>query len=121
MSKGINRVVQYFDLQSQARGRALAQEAGQDLKVLPQYVSLVLGIIVQPFFDQFRHHQNWDIDLHKLAGWTLFSVITGVVIFPSVYRKSFNAGQPKFVQFCAIFTTGLGWEALLSTTKAVAQ
>ena len=50
----LNKLVKYFDLQADRRGRAIltGKSPGDhpNLSVYPQYVSLVLGITLQPYF-----------------------------------------------------------------------
>jgi hypothetical protein len=121
----LNKIIEYFDLQSRARGRAKlegrkADGGGDSLTVYPQYFALVGGIIAQPYFEQYQQTKSWALDLGAAGGWIAFAVIVGLLVFPSVYRRSFDAGQPKFVQFCAIFASGMGWKTLLDTAKGVA-
>ena len=122
----INRIIRYFDLQASSRGDAKFQgrDAGSpraDLTVFPQYVALVLGILVQPYFEKYRATGSWAFSQSAAIGWLVFAAITGLVVFPSVYRRAFDAGQPKFVQFCDIFAGGMGWKALLDTAVKVGQ
>lgn len=110
----------YFDLQSQergARGQGFA-DPGKKLLVIPQYLALVLGIGVQPFLAAYQATGKWS--LLGLWGWVVFAVIVGLIIFPSVYKNSFDTSKPIFVQFCMIFAAGMGWESLLSTAGTVA-
>lgn len=84
--------------------------------VLPQYVALALGILVQPPFEHFRNTNPHQWDLSSITwGWVVFAIFVGTVIFPAVYKAAFDPTKPIFVQLCAIFTSGLGWQALLQT------
>jgi hypothetical protein len=103
MSNPLNAVINYFDLQAKWRGTPAAQGGGQDLSVMPQYAALVLGVLVQPFFEHFRTTGEWNVNMASLLKWGAFALLVGLIIFPSVYRKAFDPGQPKFVQFCVIF------------------
>lgn len=114
MADLLNPIVRYFDLQSERRGVARGYAADGNLTVFPQYVALVLGIAVQPYLAQFQTTGEWSWDVQNWLSWLLFAGITGLIIFPGVYRKAFDADQPKFVQFCAIFATGIGWKSLLT-------
>lgn len=88
--------------------------------MLPQYVALVFGVLVQPFLENFRTTGEWNADWTSLLKWGVFALLVGLIIFPSVYRKAFDPGQPKLVQFCIIFVAGIGWQALFATvTKMV--
>jgi len=107
----MNRVANYFNI-AKAEPQA-APTKKQGLPVLVQYVALLLGIVVQPFFARFQETGSWSLEL--TWGWILFAVIVGLVVFPAVYRRSFGADKPAFVQFCVTFAGGMGWESLLST------
>lgn len=120
MAGTLNKVIGYFDLQSHQRGKAVAQGApaegsGATLHVFPQYIALVLGIFIQPYFDQYRATNQWNVDWSHAVGWAVFSALVALFIFPTVYRKSFDAGQPIFVQFCVIFVAGIGWKTVFTT------
>jgi hypothetical protein len=115
MAITINRVIQYFDLQSNQRGVARGFGESQNLRVFPQYLALVLGIAVQPSLAQFQATQKWAIDPGQWTSWVGFALVTGLLIFPAVYKRAFDPGQPRFLQFCAIFSTGVGWKSLLTT------
>ena len=118
MLNGINKIIGYFDLQSAKRGVARVQDAaGGSLRVIPQYAALVLGILVQPYLENFRTTGRWLSLSSDLLSWGLFSLIAGLVVFPGVYRKSFDVDQPKFVQFCIIFVAGIGWKTLFATAS----
>lgn len=110
----INQLIGYFDLQSDRRGLQPEQQAeGRRFPVVPQYVALVLGIVVQPFLAAFQKTGMWS--LHGLLPWAIFSTIAGLIIFPAVYKKSFDPDGNLFVQLCTIFASGLGWQSLLQT------
>jgi hypothetical protein len=59
---------------------------------LPQYLALILGIFVQPYFDQFRETHKWTLpSLGEGTGWFAFAVIAGLIAFPAsagVYTSS---------------------------------
>lgn len=122
----MNELISYFDLQSKSRGQARLQgrdqkEGSSNLTVFPQYAALVLGVLIQPYFEKYRSTGSWALSQDAALGWLAFAVIAGLIIFPSVYRRSFDAGQPRFVQFCVIFSGGMGWKALLDTALKVGQ
>jgi membrane protein YdbS with pleckstrin-like domain len=106
----VGRFVNYFNLASVPPD---ARKAMPVKGVLLQYLILVLGIVVQPFFAAFRAQGAWVFT--GQWGWIVFAAVVGVVVFPAVYRNSFNPQKPLFVQLCAIFTAGMGWESLLGT------
>ncbi len=110
----MNGIIRYFDLQSARRGVAAGYAARVPLSVFPQYLALVLGITVQPFLAQFQITHKWSLDYGEWASWFAFALITGLLVFPAVYKKAFDPDKPYFVQFCAIFTAGVGWKSLLT-------
>ncbi len=83
-----------------------------------QYLALVLGIAIQPFFAGYQNTSVWAIE--GLWGRLLFSVIAGVIIFPAVYKNAFDPDKPLIVQLGAIFAAGMGWESLLATALTAA-
>jgi hypothetical protein len=85
---------------------------------LPQYLTLVLGIVVQPFFAAYQQSGQWNFN--GITGRVLFAAIVGLVVFPAVYKRAFDPDKPLFVQLCAIFAVGMGWESLLRTALKVA-
>ena len=111
----MNRFIKYFDLASELRPTA-ALDTAEDERTLhwfPQYIALVLGALIQPFFAAYQKLGHWNFS--GLSGRLLFAVIVGVVIFPAVYKRAFSAEKPIFVQLCAIFTAGMGWQSLVET------
>jgi hypothetical protein len=115
----LNEIIRYFDLQSARRGIATAHSTAT-MRVFQQYCALVLGIAIQPFLAEFQVSHHWNINLTEWLNWFVFALITGLLIFPGVYKKAFDPNQPQFVQFCAIFASGIGWKSLLTTAgKAV--
>jgi hypothetical protein len=116
----MNKLVKYFDLSPRpAPKRAFLQSVG----IFPwflQYLALVLGIIVQPFLTAYQQTGAWHVN--GLVGRIVFALITGLIVFPAVYRRAFDPEKPLFVQFCAVFAAGMGWESLLKTAvKGVGQ
>lgn len=118
----LNSVIRYFDLQSSVRKLAPKShglEAEKPFPVLPQYCALVAGVAVQPFLSAFQKTHEWN--LSGWQGWIVFSVLVGLIIFPAIYKKSFDPGRNLFVQLCAIFASGLGWQSLMQTAATAAK
>jgi hypothetical protein len=110
----MNKLIKYFDLASELRPRrAEAMAEGKTLHWFPQYIALVLGVIVQPFFAAYQQSGQWNFS--GFTGRLLFALIVGIVVFPAVYKRAFDPEKPLFVQLCAIFAVGMGWESLLRT------
>jgi hypothetical protein len=118
----MNSVIRYFDLNQKRRPTSDAEAASDDSKPLPwqlQYLALLLGIIVQPYFAYYQQHGQWV--LTAVPGWIIFSIIVALVCFPGVYKKSFDPGQPMIMQVIPIFTAGLGWQSLFTTVVKTAS
>lgn len=110
----MERIIRYFDLASEQRAKdPTAVSRGKALHWFPQYVFLVVGVIIQPFFAAYQQTGQWNFA--GLQGRVLFALIVGLIVFPAVYKNSFDPGKPLFVQLCAIFAVGMGWESLLRT------
>lgn len=111
----LNSVIQYFDLVSDLRPRgAVGTSRGKKLPpVLPQYIAVVLGILIQPFFSSYQESGDWGFE--GILARLLFALIAGIVILPGVYKNSFDPEKPIFIQLCLLFVAGMGWESLLST------
>lgn len=108
------KIIDYFDL-----SKSITKRTTRDLKnnnsnyVLPQYFALTLGVFVQPFLENYQLHGEWG-DTKSLLGRAIFGLIIGLAIFPSVYKRSWDNSKPIFVQLCAIFSAGLGWQTIFA-------
>jgi hypothetical protein len=113
----MNVITNYFDLASQNRpittfyGGKGARE--KELHVIPQYIALVLGIVIQPVLSTYQSSGVWDII--GVPERIIFGVIVGVIIFPAIYKGTFDPKKPISVQLCSIFALGMGWQTLLSS------
>jgi hypothetical protein len=56
---------------------------------------------------------QWDVS--GIWGWIIASAIIAVMAFPGVYRAAFDATKPLAVQLFVVFTTGTGWQTLMSS------
>ncbi|MEM1366626.1 MAG: hypothetical protein AAGG02_01165 [Cyanobacteria bacterium P01_H01_bin.15] len=111
----MNRIFRYFDLSSEVRAsRPKSKSAEKSLHWFPQYLALLLGIIAQPFIQEYFVNGSWN--LHGLLSWIVASAFVAIMAFPSIYKSSFDPQKPIFVQFCVIFTSGMGWQSLLGAT-----
>jgi hypothetical protein len=109
----LDSIAQYFNLNSGV-GRAKAIGAAPKY-VFPQYLVLVLGVVVQPFLEYYMKNNAWPVDLSPLYGRAVFGIFIGIAIFPGVYKNSWDPSSPMIVQLCSIFTAGLGWQTLFAT------
>jgi hypothetical protein len=92
---------------------------GDQVHWLPQWLALLLGVVVQPYFAHYQQHREWNFD--GFLGWALFALIAAIIAFPSVYRNAFDPKSPIIVQIIPIFTAGLGWQSLLATAAKAAN
>jgi len=116
----LNTVINYFDLQEHYRPGAVAHVAGAKLLVLPQYLFLVLGIIVQPYLANYQTNGTFDFDLAKFWPWVVFSAFIGLMLFPSAYKKLKKSSHINFLDLCAIFSSGVTWQTLFSSGQRAA-
>ncbi len=115
----MNRFTRYFDLTSEWKK---AVDTKGDRTKIPgwllgsgiQYLALVLGIVIQPFFAAYQLTGTWEFQ--GFWGRFLFAAIAGFIVFPAVYKNAFDPTKPLIIQFGAIFAAGMGWESLLATT-----
>jgi hypothetical protein len=102
----------YFDITSRARDLERLP-LGKSPSALPQWLTLFAGVLIQPYFEGFRKAGVWQFS--GFWGWSLFAIITSIIVFPAVYRKTFDPEAPVAVQLGPIFASGLGWQSLMST------
>ncbi len=110
----------YFDILGDAK-RRLSPDGGKHrpLHWLPQWIALFAGVVIQPYLSHYRLAHAWDFS--DIGTWSVFSGIVAIVIFPGVYRRTIEATNPIFLQFCTIFTSGLGWQSLIGTAEVFAK
>jgi hypothetical protein len=117
----INKMVRYFDLQSQRRStipRGLA--SAPPAPVLPQYLAVCAGIIAEPFLRIYIETGEWNFVLGAFFGRVVFGLLIGIILLPAVYKSSFDPSKPVTVQLAALFPMGIGWQAIVSSaTKGV--
>jgi hypothetical protein len=110
----LHGLVRYFDIASDDRVRQQGADGGPapKLYVAPQWIALVLGVLVQPFLATYQKTGHWQFN--GAIAWLPAALLIAIVIFPSVYRNSFDPSKPWIVQIIPLFTAGLGWNALFS-------
>lgn len=113
----MNRFLAYFDIRRRDPNSPIFP-MGPTPSTWVQWSALFVGVLIQPYFEGFRQSRVWHFS--GFWSWTLFALITSVIIFPAVYRKTFDAEAPRIIQIAPIFASGLGWESLIGTVlKAV--
>jgi hypothetical protein len=118
----LNSVIGYLDPYSKlrtTRPEAFAKKKGAPPNPLLQYLAMVAGIAAQPFLAAYRQNGTWD--LNGLGSRLVFALIVGVVIFPQLYKNAFDPTKPWFVQLCADFGLGLGWESAFGAAVKAAE
>jgi hypothetical protein len=102
----------YFDLLAGFAERRIAgSRIPERPPILPQYLALAAGVVSGPFLNQFIQERTFDIE-RAFGSNLLFGLIAALVVFPVVYRNAFDPERPIFVQLCAIFASGIGWQSL---------
>lgn len=122
----INQLIRYFDINSKIKAAgpvAFAKGSVKRLHWFPQYVTLLVGIIIQPFLERYRNSQPHSWDFTGLQGHILFALIVAFIVFPQVYKRVvISAGTPLIIVLAGIFSAALGWQTLFETaTAAVAK
>ena len=117
----MDSVIRYFDLASEIRPKRPREkgEGAPPAHWLPQYLALLLGIVVQPFIQGYMATGTWSA--RGFWGWVLASVIIALMAFPAVYKNSFDPGKPVAVQFAIIFSSGMGWQSIVGASLKVAN
>lgn len=119
----LNSVVRYFDLQSEKRSVAAVgnSKASKPAPVLPQYLVVSAGVIVEPLLRTYIQSGAWKFDWSGFSGRVPFGLLVGIVLLPAVYKSAFDPLKPLLVQLAALFPLGIGWQSLFtSATKIVA-
>jgi hypothetical protein len=115
----MNWLIKYLDLASQYRREgefAVSDTEEKKLMWWPQYLALLLGIMVQPYLQQYINTKHWHIE--GIWGWMIASVFIAIMAFPAIYKSALDPTKPIFVQFCVIFTAGMGWQTIVNVVKA---
>ena len=117
----MNAITSYFDLlDGYAERRARATGIPARPPVLPQYLALAAGVVAEPFIHNFMTNQGAPVDWRMLGLRLLFGLLVALIIFPGVYRNAFDPERPIFVQLCAVFASGIGWQSLFQAATAAA-
>lgn len=118
----LNTVAKYFDLQSESRLHQIRttgqSSTGGHAPVLPQYLAVSAGILVEPFLRQYMAQGTISFDLTSVLMRTGFALVIGIILLPAVYKASFDPQKPIAVQIAALFPMGIGWQSLVATATS---
>jgi|SRR5215472_5880420 len=110
------------ELQSQkarlAGSTAKPEEQLSIVRQLGDFAIFMLAVLASRFLDLYGNA----IPNPLFVDWKylLFAGIVSLAAFPIVYEKAVRArSAPLLVQIALVFTTGLGWEKLLSAVDLV--
>lgn len=117
----LNRVIRYFDLQSASRRMvAQGQSSNTHAPVLPQYLVVSAGVVVEPLLRHYIESGAWQYQMSALIGRVIFGLIIGIILLPAVYKSVFDPQKPVLVQLAALFPMGIGWQSLFTSVTNLA-
>ena len=118
----LNKIGDYFDLQSESRTLAAQGQSKGNIyaPVLPQYAAVCLGVMVEPYLRHYINSGAWEYDGQDLISRIVFGLVVGVIILPGVYKSSFDPEKPIAVQLAALFPIGIGWQSLVASAAKIA-
>lgn len=113
-------IASYFDLRptESDRARTRTRSTEQPVPVIPQYLALAAGIVVEPFLHEFMETHGFDLTWSRVGAQLAFGLVMGLIVFPGVYKNAFDPTRPIFVQLCAIFASGIGWQSLFQAATS---
>ena len=119
----LNEIIRYFDLQSNHRDiTAKGNSAGTPYApVFPQYLVVSAGVFVEPVLRKYINSGAWQFEWSDLLGRAVFGLIVGIILLPAVYKSTFDAEKPIFVQLAALFPLGIGWQSLFTSATKIVQ
>lgn len=80
-----------------------------------QWLALLVGVLIQPFYAYYKEFRALGGfgEVYSDYYFVIFAVIVSIIAFPTVYRNSFDANRPKWMQLIPVFTAGLGWQTIV--------
>lgn len=86
---------------------------------IAHFFCLFLGIVSYPFVTAYQNGTlaSFEISIPLIV----FSFIVAVAIFPAVFKKSFDTTEPKSIQLCVTFASGIGYQSLFMTGETVVK
>ncbi len=135
----LDKLVHYFDLQSDSRRVRPLDTADMTLKsasaaadtppqpdeqkkhapIVPQYLAFSAGVIIEPLLSQYIASNAWP-SLDDIWGRIVFGLLMGLVLLPGVYKATFSPEKPVSIQVLALIQIGLGWQTLLEAGIEIA-
>lgn len=136
----LNRLIGYFDLQSETRSTPPVDIANMPLKsaaatadtplkpdkhkkhapILPQYIAFSAGVIIEPLLSHYTALNAWP-SVGDIWGRIVFGLLMGLVLLPGVYKATFSPEKPVSIQVLALVQIGLGWQTLLEAGIEIAS
>lgn len=111
----LENVVRYFDLQSENRRvSATGQASKGHLPVLPQYLAVCLGIMIEPYINSYIATGAFNWVWSVAEDRAIFAVLVGILIIPAIYKSSFDAKRPVLIQLAALVPMGMGWQTFFA-------
>ncbi|WP_420573440.1 hypothetical protein [Kordia sp.] len=112
--KSYFRLFEYIQPENQQNGEEVNEKRPT---AFLQWLALFFGVIIQPFFTFFRENGKLNniTEIYSNYFYIIFGIIVATIIFPSVYRSTFDTDRPKFLQIIPIFTAGLGWQTMVES------
>lgn len=109
----LRRIIDYFDLTVKPDHVRIQTQPPKKFMAF-QYLAVTLGVIIQPFLENFIKTNQWSVTPNQLGARVIFGFIIGIAIFPAVYKNSWDEKSPIPIQMCSIFVAGLGWQTLFN-------
>jgi hypothetical protein len=121
----LNKIIGYFDINSTISAvgpQATAKGNANTLHWIPQYLTLLVGIIVQPYLESYRNTNPHKWDFTGIQGHSLFAAVIAFVVFPQVYKRIVvSRNTPIIIVLAGIFSAALGWQSLFATAVAATK
>jgi hypothetical protein len=121
----INKIIRYFDLQSEQRSvaaKGVSAETRKYAPVIPQYGAVAAGVLADPLLRNFMQSGGSNFSWSGFFARAGFALLMAIALLPAVYKNAFDPEKPILVQLCALFTSGVGWQSLFqAATSALVQ
>ncbi|MHC1740158.1 MAG: hypothetical protein AB9897_03490 [Anaerolineaceae bacterium] len=112
--KFFKTIGEYFNLLSEYEA---SDESKKHPAAWPQYLVLVLGMLVQPCFAASQ--QGLALILPGEYILVIIAIVSGLLLLPAVYKNSIDPDKPMIMQLCLIFTAGVGWQSFIAAVAGL--